>query len=344
LSHNRRGCARSGFCELGCAYNAKENALKVLIPEAITNGAWLYSDVHIEKVLTEGRQASGVRGYLTHPDSDGRRGYSVFAQARCVVLCGSAIGSAALHLRSDLRDPHQRAGRGLRLHPGAAIAGVFEDGFLDSWRGVPQSYECTEKLRFDPGAEDRAWILTAFAHPGGFAAMMPGFGPTHAAFMRNYRKTAVLCAMLHDESEGQVRVDSDGRPQIHYRLSEDDARALRKGLYHCGEILFAAGAKEVMVPLCEPLFCTSLSQLAPLLTHSFRPLDPPLTAVHPMGTLAMGTDPSRSVVDGAGRHHHIKGLYVADGSLFPTSLGAPPQISIYTAGRRVARTIHEDLH
>src|SRR5207245_599214 len=77
--------------------------------------------------------------------------------------------------------------------------------------------------------------------------------------------------------------------------------------------------------------------------HAFRPLDPPLTAVHPMGTLPMARDPLRGVTDEDGRWHGVRGLYVADGSLFPTSIGGPPQISIYTAGRRVARTVATDL-
>ena len=64
----------------------------------------------------------------------------------------------------------------LRLHPGLAVAGLFDE-VIEGWIGVPQSYECTEKLSFDPGAADRSWILTAFAHPGGFAALAPGFGP-----------------------------------------------------------------------------------------------------------------------------------------------------------------------
>jgi choline dehydrogenase-like flavoprotein len=35
------------------------------------------------------------------------------------------------------------------------------------------------------------------------------------------------------------------------------------------------------------------------------------------------------VVDSAGRHHLLDNLYVFDGSLFPTSIGANPQLSIY---------------
>jgi choline dehydrogenase-like flavoprotein len=48
-----------------------------------------------------------------------------------------------------------------------------------------------------------------------------------------------------------------------------------------------------------------------------------------MGGCPIGRDPRHAVVDGAGRHHHLANLYVLDGSLFPTSIGANPQLSIY---------------
>lgn len=67
-----------------------------------------------------------------------------------------------------------------------------------------------------------------------------------------------------------------------------------------------------------------------------RPHSVPLTAVHPMGTLRMGEDPRVSVVSSRGEHHQLRGLFVADGSLFPTSLGGPPQISIYAFALHVA--------
>src|SRR5205807_1297299 len=98
----------------------------------------------------------------------------------------------------------------------------FMDEVIDGWRGIPQSYECTEKLSFEPGALDRSWLLCAFAHPGGFAAMLPGIGDGHARLMREYRRTAVVTAMLHDETRGEVAVDRHGRPAIRYALSPDD--------------------------------------------------------------------------------------------------------------------------
>ena len=340
LHHNRVGCQKSGFCELGCAYNAKENAAKILIPEALGNGARVYSDIRVTEIWTQGEKALGVRGHTL--TNDGQPGELVTVQAKAVCLSASAIGSAALVRKSDIVDPHKLAGRSLRLHPGVAVAGRFRDR-VDAWRGIPQSYECTEKLSFEPGAADRSWILTAFAHPGGFAALQPGFGAALTGAMRSYAQTAVVAAMLHDETEGEVRLGKAGRPLLRYQMTDDDARALWRGAHACGEILLAAGAQEVLVPLARPLVARTVAGLAPLLTHRYRPLDPLLTAVHPMGTLALGRDPSRSVVDPEGRHHRVANVYVVDGSLFPTSLGGPPQISIYTAGRKVARTVVADL-
>jgi len=106
----------------------------------------------------------------------------------------------------------------------------------------------------------------------------------------------------------------------------------------CAEILFAAGAREVMVPFAEPLRLTSKEQIGQIGQRRYRPLDPLLTAVHPMGTLALGT-----VFDERGAWRGLERLWVADGSLFPTSLGGPPQLTIYAAGHKVAGHVVEAL-
>jgi len=55
-----------------------------------------------------------------------------------------------------------------------------------------------------------------------------------------------------------------------------------------------------------------------------------------MGGAALGPDPRTSVVDLRGRHHHLRNLHVLDGSLFPTSIGANPQLSIYAIVAKLA--------
>ncbi|HNN90813.1 MAG TPA: GMC family oxidoreductase [Pseudomonadota bacterium] len=340
LQHNRRGCARSGFCELGCAFDAKQNALKVLLPEVLARGGTLACGLHATAIVVQRGRAVAVRGYAVRPS--GERGGDFTVAARAVVLAGSAIGSAVLLDRSGLADPHHTAGRSLRLHPSLAVAGIFEQR-VEAWRGIPQSFECTEKLSFAPGAVDRTWLIPAFAHPAGFAGLLPGFGRGHAQAMRDYAHVAALAAMLHDETRGEVTADRQGRPRIRYALSPADATALFRGVQAAGEVLFAAGARRVLVPLATPLVANTPAELRRIVEHRYRPLDPALTSVHPMGSLPLGRDPRRSVVNPAGRHHHVAGLYVADGSLFPTSIGGPPQLTIYAAARKIARHLLAEL-
>jgi choline dehydrogenase-like flavoprotein len=334
LSHNRKGCVASGFCELGCSFDAKQNALKVLLPQAVQAGARVLSDCRVERVIVKHGRVTSVIGRAL--DADGRGGATVTVRAGAVVLAGSAVGSAALALASGLPDPAARVGRGLRLHPGGAVAGVFAEP-VQGWIGIPQSWECTEKLSFDesPDNDRRAWIVTAFAHPVGLASALPGFGAAHMKLMRLYPQLAVLAAMVHDRTSGVV-TQSGGRPRIRYALEPGDQRALLVGLAAGAEILFAAGAKKVLVPLATPLLLDEPAEVGRILAHRYRPLDPLLTAVHPMGTLALG-----QVTDERGAWRGASHLFVADGSLFPTSLGAPPQLSIYAAGHKVARHVIE---
>jgi hypothetical protein len=217
------------------------------------------------------------------------------------------------------------------------VAGVFDET-VEGWLGIPQSYECTEKLRFDDeNAADRTWIVPAFAHPVGIASSLPGFGAAHLKRMRLYPRIAIFVAMLHDRSSGTVS-SSGGRLKIKYALDGDDQRALLGGMRACAELLLAAGAKTVIVPFARPLELSSPGELDRIVAHGYAPLDPLLTAVHPMGTLPLGR-----VTDERGRWRGLANLFVADGSLFPTSIGGPPQLTIYAAGHKVAGHLVDEL-
>ncbi|MFI5301443.1 MAG: GMC family oxidoreductase, partial [Polyangiales bacterium] len=98
----------------------------------------------------------------------------------------------------------------------------------------------------------------------------------------------------------------------------------------------AAGASRVVVPSAPPIEIRSERDLSLISEEIARPHALHLTAVHPMGTMHWGDDPRTSVVSSTGEHHQVKGLFVADGSLFPTSLGGPPQLTIYALALHVA--------
>jgi choline dehydrogenase-like flavoprotein len=335
LRHNRVGCRESGFCELGCAYDAKQNVTKVLLPAAMAANEQtvVMSDVRATRIIHRQGAVAGVAG--TAMNAAGKPIANITLKAKIVVLAASAVGSAALALASDLPDPYGRLGRGLRLHPGAAVAGFFEQR-IDGVYGIPQSYECTELLDFAEQSDRRAWITTAFAHPIGAAASLPGFGAAHMALLRRYAHMAVLTAMVHDETEGHVTLE-DGDPKLHYRIGEGDRDQLIGGLRACARILFAAGAREVVLASIPALRLTKPAEVDRITADVVGPHKIPLLSVHPMGTLCLGEDPKTSVVKSTGEHHAIRGLFVLDGSLFPTSIGVPPQISIYAFSRHLAK-------
>ncbi len=345
LKHNRKGCRGSGFCEVGCPNNGKQNVAKILVPPGLAGGGRIFTDVRIDTVLTRGGMAVGVRGRVVE-NAVGKWGSKdgavVEILAKRVVLSGSATGSAAIVKRSGLSDPYGLAGTNLHLHPGAMVVGVFdgpEHAPIEGWKGVPQSSECTEFLEFGPRAKNRVWLVSGFAHPGASAGFLPGFGRAHGDLMRLYPRVATIIAMLHDHSAGRVTPGRGEKIHISYGLDREDYAQMALGLREAARILLAAGATRVMIPLSPPRWVSTEAEIERITVSDLGPLSPAMVAVHPMSTLWMGRDPRRSVVNSQGEHHQVKGLFVADGSLFPTSIGGPPQIPIYTLARHVGRSV-----
>ena len=338
LAHNRVGCQGSGFCELGCPFDAKQNASKVLLPLAERHGALVLSDARVIRVRHRAGRAYGVEAVAL--DADGRARGEITVDAGAVVLAGSAIGSAVVAALSRLPDPYGQLGRGLRLHPGVAVAGLFDER-VDGFRGIPQAYECTEWLDLAESSDRRVWITTVFAHPVSAAVMLPGFGAWHRQWMLRYSRLAVLTAMVHDHSSGHVGVREDGRARIHYVLEPDDSQQLGLGIRACARLLFAAGARQVLVPSSPPHVLDRADQVEAVPDSVGRPHQIAITSVHPLGTMRLGDDPRRAVVSSRAEHHQVRGLFVLDGSLFPTSIGVPPQLSIYAFARHLARHVIE---
>lgn len=340
LQHNRSGCVGSGFCEIGCAFDAKNNAAKVMLPRIIAAQGRVLSCAQAVRLRLDGRRVTGVELRAVDPIS-GDGGQRLRIDAQAVVLAASATATPALLLRSEVADPSQLTGQTLRIHPAVVAAGEFAEP-VQAWRGIPQTFECSEFLRFGddagrPGEPRRLWIVPAFGHPMGLATMLPGVAAVHRDAMLRYERLAVLTAMLHDETRGRVAPDGDLGLRIDYQPSAADQAELRQGSQRIAQLLFAAGAQRVWIPQREPLQLASVAELprAAAIDLGFSQL----TAVHPMASCPMSDDPQRGPVDSRGRHHAADGLWIADGSLFPTSIGGPPQLSIYALGLHVGAAV-----
>ncbi len=337
LRHNRTGCLGSGFCELGCHYDAKNNAAKVLIPRAVAAGAEVIARAQAVRLVHDGRRVTGVSAVALAPETHAPLG-AIDIEATEVCVSASATASPALLLRSRVPDPSESCGKSLRIHPGVMAAGDFAEP-VTAWIGIPQAYECTEYLDLDEPSGHRLWIIPAFAHPVGAASLLPGHGPEHRQVLERYAHMGAFSAMLHDETRGTIMPKGDLGLSIDYWPNAADRRELALGLWATVHLLFAAGAKRVFVPT-SPLRIIERGQNY----DDLKQLDitrglVDITAVHPMGSLPMGDDPRAAALDSRGKHHHVDGLWVADGSLFPTSIGVPPQLSIYSLGLHVGRQL-----
>jgi choline dehydrogenase-like flavoprotein len=337
--HNREGCVQSGYCILGCAYDAKQSMLITYVPRADVAGARIYANARADRIEIEGGRVRGVTGSVV--DQSGRAMGRVEVQSPLVVLAAGAINSPDLWLRSGLPNASHQAGRNLHLHPSCMVAGFYEDP-IHAYRGIPQSYYVDQFIDLARDPHSGYVLMPIAGFPVLTAANVPGFGKEHSRQMRDFSKLGGLLVLLHDRSAGRVEAGSSpGRPIITYTLGPDDRKLLAEGLLHCAEVLFAGGAQRCLVPyLPDALELRPGDDRTQILERGVKEGQLVLASTHPQSTLRMGGDPKTSVVNAFGESHEVRGLFVTDMSVFPTSLGAPPQI---TTAALADRTAHHML-
>jgi choline dehydrogenase-like flavoprotein len=222
------------------------------------------------------------------------------------------------------------------------VAGIFEEP-IHGYRGIPQSWYVDEFIDLERDPHSGYVLMPIAGFPALTGTQLPGFGRDHFRWMRQFAHTAGLLVLLHDRSEGDVTPGGSlGRPRLRYALTRDDERLLAEGLLHCCELLLAAGAREVLVPYFdEPMVVRPGDDLGAVARRGAAASAIPIASTHPQSTCRMGGDPRRSVVNAYGECHELAGLFVADMSVFPTSLGAPPQITTAALADRAAHHVLE---
>jgi choline dehydrogenase-like flavoprotein len=271
-------------------------------------------------------------------------------RARHFVLSAGAIGSPGLMLASELPDPHLVAGRRTFLHPTVVCAAVMPER-VEGYLGAPQTVYSDHFLDSIPLAGPAGFKLEAPpVHPILAGITLPGFGAVHAQWMAKLPFLQVTIALVRDgfhpeSGGGRVRLRMDGSPVLDYHLSPYLWDGVQRAWLTMAEIQFAAGASTVM-PMHEAARpCASWKEArAAIQSLPLAPLAARVVSAHVMGGCAMGGDPKSSVVDESGRHHHLANLSVHDASLFPTSIGANPQLSIYGITARLADGLARRLH
>jgi len=334
LDRNGSGCRGSGVCTAGCPVDGKRGVHLNYLPQAVEAGATLFAGLRVIRVLFDRGRAVAVRGVVVDPTSGKASGSFTLRARRAVVVAAGAPLTPPLLRRSGLRIPG--LGCNLRIHPAGAVAGLFEEE-IHGWRGVMQSYG------IDAMADRGVMLEATFPPPGlGYAESGLGLpGLERKKMLASIGHTAVLGLLVSDESKGRVTDLGSGRtPLMTYSVGRYDARRMLDGMLLASKILFAAGAKEV-----HPMVAGVPGLRTPMEAEDALGRDLPasslrLTAYHPMGTARMGAD---GVVDGFGRVRAAERLVVPDASVFPSSLGVNPQVTIMAMAHRAAEGIDARL-
>jgi choline dehydrogenase-like flavoprotein len=309
LKRNAKGCVGSGVCAFGCPTSAKQHTGITYVPRARAAGAKIVPGAEVRKVLVRRGRASGVQAVVS--------GLSLEVRAPIVVVAAGTIYTPVLLERSGLAGASAQLGSNLSLHPATAAVARMDE-VVDMARGVPQSFYVDEFGR------DGIMFETIAGPPSYVALSLPLTGRRQAEVMADYPHLAQIGLMVSDTTRGAVHVIG-GRPVIRYDLHRDDLRKFRVGLARLEQLLRAAGAREVFLPLP--------SGVTP---DRARRRDLKLMAFHPLGTARADARPTHGVVDGRLAFHGLEGVYVADGSVVPSALGVNPQLTIMALATRLA--------
>jgi len=324
---------RSGYGALGDAYGDKRSTPRTWLQDAVAcqgegSGARILPNCEVTQLTIKGGEVTGAQT---------KSGLTL--KAKQVVLALGALRTPVLLELSGLS--HPQLGRHLHMHPTSAVSGVYPET-VDPWLGPMMSAMAEQgRVRFE----------TAPLHSGLMAlAQIWRSGEAHKRAMLHARNTAGIICLVRDQCPGSVRASRSGI-KIDYHLQGADLAEMQSGLATALRMHEVAGATsgQLMHQQAARVFAShdgvqdgvqdgekgTAWGVDPDL--AWRSNDLTVFSAHQMGSCRMGGNRTAHVVTPIGAVRGMRGVYVADGSLFPSASGVNPMISIQALALYVAR-------
>ena len=333
LKRNTEGCRGAARCNFGCPHKAKMSVDVSFLPDAEAHGARIVADALVERIDVTGGRARGVRGrFLDGETGEPRVPFEIRAKV-VVVACGS-LHTPVLLRRSGLDSPD--IGRHLTLHPAFRVGALFDED-VSGWDGALQSV-------YSDHFQDRGITLVGvYTAVNVLAAAFPGIGREHRRLVKSLPNLAFFGGMVHDDGGGQVRRWISREPLVFYKMIERDKRRLLEGIHILARMAFAAGAREVLLPVFGMTTVKKEEDLAFLLEAKIPAGKVECTAFHPLGSAKMSRTEDGGVVKPTGETWAVENLFVCDGSVLPTSIGVNSQVPVMSIAMMLARGLADDF-
>ncbi|KAJ3294451.1 hypothetical protein HDU79_011025, partial [Rhizoclosmatium sp. JEL0117] len=274
-----------------------------------------------------------------------------------VSSCGT-MNSPLLLARSGLKNQH--IGRNLKLHPVSVVQGYFPDRAVNPFEGGIMT-SISDVLADREGTGYGVRIEVPSMHPGlfSFIAQYRGAASFKKTILQYKNRTSLIGLCRDFDSTGRVYQDAQGYTHVDFSLGSFDSVSLEKSIIANVKILLAAGATEVdaVLPGLDPLVFSEKEVLQGNTVTSTKAEQyykkiqkigvvarkAKLVCAHPMGTCRMGHSPKVGAVNPHGETWEVKGLYVADASVFPTASGVNPMVTVLSIAHSIAQFIKSDL-
>ncbi|MBT2503832.1 GMC family oxidoreductase [Curtobacterium sp. ISL-83] len=310
----RHACVSCGSCHQGCRNGAKVSMDTTYLPAAVAFGAEIRprSFVHGIELDASGR----VEAVLYTSGGRERR-----QRCRSLVLAAGGVETPRLLLHTGLANSSGQVGRNFTAHGATQVWATFDES-MRSYRGYPSSIITEDFVR--PAGADFAGgylIQSLGVQPLTFATTLVRGGGLRGAelvrAMRDYPRTA------------GVGINAECLPAEDNQLvlaEERDEHGVPRA-----RVTFSSGANERAIEQHAVRTMTAIVEAAG--GTDVRVLE---RTAHTIGTARMGRDRDRSVVDPDGRSWDVPNLWIADNSVFPSSLIANPALTIMALSLRTA--------
>jgi len=308
-------CLGCGYCNIGCRYGKKLSMLDTVLPNIQRkhpDALKIIAGCEAHKIKGSGRKVKKIECVF-------RNGKKINITANTVIVSAGAVSSSLILLRSGIGNG--RTGKNLCFNMGSPITAVFKEK-INSYEGLQISHY----IQLKP---NRGYIIeTWFNPPVAQALTMPGWFDDHFKNMRRYDHLSCAGILVPTQTNGEVKAAGLFGRDVKYIPAKDDLEKLIEGLILAGKIFFAGGAELILPHTFKYYEFKNENELEQLKDLVKKPGDITLGTGHPQGGNAISKNKSKGVVNPEFKVFGYDNLYVCDASVFPSSVGVNPQLTV----------------
>ena len=335
----RPPCNDCGFCSgYGCPNNSKGSPAVTTLREALLTGrCQVRYNAHATRLLHDG---NGRVTSVEYIDDDGR---TQRATGTVFLLAASAIESARLCLLSDLGNENGLVGRFLMFHAKTLGVGIYRQR-LHGERGRSVTHGISDLRGVRPGGDEidpnvpLGGIVEFGTNSEAISGALSALQAFELARLQNIPGLTLPKLIRANIFQGHIAVaiqQGEDAPYFHNRVDLDPQLKDVFG-QPVPRITYRTGALERAARLFYGPKLVELHRAAGAEYGFLAPADNPPQTRHVLGTLRMGTRPEASVCDAWQRFHSVENLFAVDGSVFVTSSGYNPTLTIIALALRAA--------